>query len=70
LRQQQTSDQLIVSAETSALDEAIIVIGTKEKEPILDAYEEHFGQDFDHSIQDFDHSIASKKKSKIEQDPN
>jgi hypothetical protein len=60
---QQTNDQSIVSAETSTLDEAIIVRGTKEKKRILDAYEEHFGQDYDHSI-------VSKKKCKIEQDPN
>jgi hypothetical protein len=39
-----------VSAETNTLDDAIIVKGTKEKKRILDAYEECFGQDFDHSI--------------------
>jgi hypothetical protein len=50
-------------AETSTLDEANIVKGTKEKKSILDAYEEHFGQDFDHSI-------VSKKKDKIKLDPN
>jgi hypothetical protein len=52
------NDQPIVSAETSTLDEAIIVRGTKEKKCILDSYEDHFGQDFDHSI-------AFKKKGKI-----
>ncbi len=39
-----------VLAETNTLDDAIIVKGTKEKKRILDAHEEHFGQDFDHSI--------------------
>jgi hypothetical protein len=63
LRQQQISDLPIVLAETSTLDEAIIVKGTKEKKCILDANEEHFGQDFDHSI-------VSKKKGKIKLDPN
>jgi hypothetical protein len=63
LRPQQTSDQPIVSAETRTLDEAIIARGTKEKKCILDAYEERFGQDFNHSI-------VSKKKGKIELDPN
>jgi hypothetical protein len=53
----------MVSAETNTLDEAIIVKGTKEKKRILDAYEERFGQDFDQSI-------VSKKKGKIELDPN
>jgi hypothetical protein len=37
---QQTNDQPIVSAETSTLDEAIIVRGTKEKKQILDIYKE------------------------------
>ena len=62
MRPQQTSDQPIVSAETRTLDEAIIARGTKEKKCILDAYEERFGQDFNHSI-------VSKKKGKIELDP-
>ncbi len=56
------NDLPIVSAETNTLDEAIIVRGTKEKKRILDAYEEHFGQDFNHSL-------VSKKKGKIELDP-
>jgi hypothetical protein len=55
LRPQQTSDLPTVLAETNTLDDAIIVKGTKEKKCILDAYEERFGQDFDHSI-------VSKKK--------
>jgi hypothetical protein len=50
-------------AETNTLDDEIIVIGTKETKHILDAYEECFGQEFDHSI-------VSKKKGKIELDPN
>jgi hypothetical protein len=62
-RPQQTSAQPIVFAETSTLDEAIIVKGTKEKKRILDAKKEHFGQDFNHSI-------VSKKKGKIKLDPN
>ncbi len=41
---------------------AIIVKGIKEKKRILYAYEEHFGQDFNHSI-------VSKKKRKIKLDP-
>jgi hypothetical protein len=45
------SDLPIVSAETNTLNEAIIVRGTtKEKKCILDAHEEHFGQDFDYSM--------------------
>ena len=60
---QQTNGQSIVSAETSTLDEAIIVRRTKEKKHILDAYEERIDKDFDHSI-------VSKKKGKIKQDPN
>jgi hypothetical protein len=63
LRPQQISDQPMVSAETSTMDDTIIVRGTKEKKHILDAYKERFGQDFDHSI-------VSKKKGKIELDPN
>jgi hypothetical protein len=45
------SDLPTVLAETKtlALDDAIIIKGTKEKKCILDAYEECFGQDFDHS---------------------
>ena len=62
-RPQQTSAQPIVFAETSTLDEAIIVRRTKEKKHILDAYEERIDKDFDHSI-------VSKKKGKIKQDPN
>jgi hypothetical protein len=57
------NDQSIVSAETSTLDEAIIVRGKIETKRILDTYKEHFGQDFDHSI-------VSKEKDKIEQDLN
>ncbi len=56
---EQTNDQSIESTETRTLDEAIIVRGTKEKKGILDAYEEHFGRDFNHSI-------VSTKKGKIE----
>jgi hypothetical protein len=61
-RPQQTSDLPTVSAETNTLDDAIFVKGTKEKKHILDAYKEHFGQNFYHWI-------VSKKKSKIELDP-
>jgi hypothetical protein len=63
LRPKQTSDQPIVSAETSTLIGAIIVRGTTEKKRILEPHKELFGQDFDHSI-------VSKKKGKIELDPN
>jgi hypothetical protein len=49
------SDLSTVLAETNTLDDAIIVKGKQEKKHILDAYEERFGQDFDHSI-------VSKKK--------
>jgi hypothetical protein len=59
---QPTNDQIIFPTEPNALDKAIIVRGTTEKKPILDAFEEHFGSDFVHSI-------VSKKKGKIEQDP-
>ncbi len=52
-----------VLAETNTLDDEIIGKGTKEKKRILDAYEEHFGQDFNHSI-------VSKKKGKIKLDSN
>jgi hypothetical protein len=45
------------------LDKAIIVRGTKEKKRIVDAYEECFGSEFDHTI-------VSKNKIKIEQDPD
>ncbi len=59
---QQTSDLPIILAENNILDDAIIVKRTKENKCILDAYEEHFGEDFDHSI-------VSKKKGKIKLDP-
>jgi hypothetical protein len=50
-------------AETNTLDEALIVKGTKQKKRTLDAYEECFGQDFNHSI-------VCKKIGKIVLDPN
>jgi hypothetical protein len=62
-RPQQTSDLPILLAENNTLDEATYVKGTKEKKRILDAYKEHFGQDFNHSI-------VSKTKGKIKLDPN
>ncbi len=56
------SDLPTVLAETNTLDDGIIVKRTKEEKCILDAYKEHFGQDFNHTI-------VFKKKGKIKLDP-
>jgi hypothetical protein len=58
-----TNDQILSPSEPNALDEAIIIKGTKKKKHILNAYEEHFGSEFDHWI-------VSKKKGNIKQDPD
>jgi hypothetical protein len=50
LRPQQTSDLPTVLAETNTLDDTIFFKGINEKKRILNAYEERFGQDSDHSI--------------------